>query len=61
MCIFVLCLIVVPLPPGKTPFAIQLNNNDDDDNKILGVDVSTVLYFLLRPSETLVAPQCLDI
>jgi hypothetical protein len=23
----VLCLIVVPLPPGKTPFAVQLNNN----------------------------------
>jgi hypothetical protein len=27
MCIFVLCLIVVPLPPGKPPFAVQLNNN----------------------------------
>jgi hypothetical protein len=23
----VLCLIVVPLPPGKTSFAVQLNNN----------------------------------
>jgi hypothetical protein len=22
----VLCLIVVPLPPGKTPFAVQLNH-----------------------------------
>jgi hypothetical protein len=31
MCIFVLCLIVVPLPQGKTPFAVQLNNN----NKII--------------------------
>jgi hypothetical protein len=24
----VLCLIVVPLPPGKTPFADKVNNND---------------------------------
>jgi hypothetical protein len=23
----VLCLIIVPLPPGKKPFAVQLNNN----------------------------------
>jgi hypothetical protein len=23
-----LCLIVVPLPPGKTPFGVQLNNNN---------------------------------
>jgi hypothetical protein len=22
----VLCLIVVPLPPGKTPFAVKVNN-----------------------------------
>jgi hypothetical protein len=40
----VLCLILVPLPQGKIPFAVQLNknnnnsntddnnNNDDDDN-----------------------------
>jgi hexosaminidase len=26
MCIFLLCLIVIPLPPGKNPFAVQLNN-----------------------------------
>jgi hypothetical protein len=26
-CICVLCLIVVPLPPSKNPFAVQLNNN----------------------------------
>jgi hypothetical protein len=25
----VLCLIVVPLPPGKNPFAVQLSNNDN--------------------------------
>jgi hypothetical protein len=24
----VLCLIVVPLPPDKNPFAVQLNNNN---------------------------------
>jgi hypothetical protein len=28
MCVFcVLCLIVVPLPPGKNPFADKINNN----------------------------------
>jgi hypothetical protein len=24
----VLCLIVVPLPPGKTPFAVKINNKN---------------------------------
>jgi hypothetical protein len=24
MCIFVLCVIVVPLPPGKNPFVVQI-------------------------------------
>jgi hypothetical protein len=24
----VLCLIVVPLPPGKYPFAVKINNNN---------------------------------
>jgi hypothetical protein len=29
MCIFVCCVLyVVPLPRGKTPFAVQLNNNN---------------------------------
>jgi hypothetical protein len=32
MCIFVLCLIVVPLPQGKNPFAVQLNNNNNNNN-----------------------------
>jgi hypothetical protein len=31
----VLCLIVVPLPPDENPFAVKINNNnndiDDDD------------------------------
>jgi hypothetical protein len=26
MCICVLCLIVVPLTPAETPFAVKLNN-----------------------------------
>jgi hypothetical protein len=25
MCVCVLCLIATPLPPGKNPFAVQLN------------------------------------
>jgi hypothetical protein len=28
----VFCLIVVPLPPGKNPFAVQLNNNNNNNN-----------------------------
>jgi hypothetical protein len=28
----VLCLIVVPLLPGKNPFAVQLNNNNNNNN-----------------------------
>jgi hypothetical protein len=28
----VLCLIVVPLPSGKNPFAVQLNNNNNNQN-----------------------------
>jgi hypothetical protein len=30
----VLCLIVVPLPPGKTPFGDKLNNNNNNNNII---------------------------
>jgi hypothetical protein len=26
----VLCLILVPLPPGKTPFSVKINNNDNN-------------------------------
>jgi hypothetical protein len=34
-CVF--CLIVVPLPPGKTQFAVQLNNsnNNNNNNKLI--------------------------
>jgi hypothetical protein len=29
MCVIgVLCLIVLPLPPGKCPFAVKINNNN---------------------------------
>jgi hypothetical protein len=30
ICVFrVLCLILLPLPPGKNQFALQLNNNNN--------------------------------
>jgi hypothetical protein len=32
MCIFVLCLTVVPLPPGKPPLKVQLTKHNDDDD-----------------------------
>jgi hypothetical protein len=32
MCIFMHYLIVVPLPLGKTPFAVELNNNNNNNN-----------------------------
>jgi hypothetical protein len=32
---FVLCLIVVPLPQGETPFAVQLNNNNNNNMSML--------------------------
>jgi hypothetical protein len=31
-CLLVLCLIVVPLPPGETPFAVKVNNNSNNNN-----------------------------
>jgi hypothetical protein len=31
MCVVsVLCLIVVPLPSGETPFAVKMNNNNSE-------------------------------
>jgi hypothetical protein len=31
MCVIcVLCFIVVPLPPGKNPFAVKINNNSNN-------------------------------
>jgi hypothetical protein len=29
--ICMLCLIVVPLPPGKNPFAVKINNNNNNN------------------------------
>jgi hypothetical protein len=29
--VFFVCLIVVPLPTGKTPFAVKINNNKKDE------------------------------
>jgi hypothetical protein len=38
MCVIcVLCLIVVPLAPGKNPFAVKINNNNNNNNEILTV------------------------
>jgi hypothetical protein len=28
----VLCLIVLPLPPGENPFAIKINNSNNNNN-----------------------------
>jgi hypothetical protein len=28
----VLCLIGVPLPPGKNPFAVKINDDEEDNN-----------------------------
>jgi hypothetical protein len=45
MCIFVLCLIVLPLPPGKAPLAVQLNNNNKK-TKDRSVDFDEISYSL---------------
>jgi hypothetical protein len=40
MCVIcALCLIVVPVPPGKNPFAVKINNNKVTDNLVQGVDL----------------------
>jgi hypothetical protein len=39
----VLCLIVVPLPPGKPPLAVQLNNN-----KVLDYTTSYISRYALH-------------
>jgi hypothetical protein len=36
----VLCLIGVPLPPGKTPFAVQLNNNNNNLRSLFSLSLS---------------------
>jgi hypothetical protein len=32
--ICVLCLIVVPLPPGRNPFVVKINNNNDNNKNL---------------------------
>jgi hypothetical protein len=39
--ICVLCLIVVPLPPGKNPFAVKINNNNNNNNNNSNNNTST--------------------
>jgi hypothetical protein len=51
-CIFVLCLTVVPLPPGKNPFAVQLyynnNNNNNNNNATVCFIVPKRLFHCFR-------------
>jgi hypothetical protein len=37
----VLCLIVVPLPPGKNPFAVKINNNNNNECFCWKTDIYT--------------------
>jgi hypothetical protein len=30
MCVVCVCLIVVRLPPGRNPFAVKINNNNNN-------------------------------
>jgi hypothetical protein len=39
MCVnYLLYLIVLPLPPGKNPFAVKINNNNNNNNVGFVVD-----------------------
>jgi hypothetical protein len=42
--ICVLCLIVVPLPPGKNPFAVKIYNNNNNNNNNECVTLSFTLW-----------------
>jgi hypothetical protein len=39
---FMFCLIVVPQPPGKTPFAVKLNNKKINNNSMALVQKRTI-------------------
>jgi hypothetical protein len=41
--IIVLYLIVVPFPPGKNTFAVQLNNNNNNSRATLGCHQSELM------------------
>jgi hypothetical protein len=43
MCIFVLCLIVVPRPPGKNPFAVQLNTTTNTTTTTTTTTTNTII------------------
>jgi hypothetical protein len=46
MCdICVLCLIVVPLPPGRNPFTVKINNNN---NKKIIITSSLQIVLILE-------------
>jgi hypothetical protein len=32
---YLLCLSVLPLPPGKNPFAVKINNNNNPEDRNL--------------------------
>jgi hypothetical protein len=57
----VLCLIVVPLPPVKTPFAVQLNNNNYNNNLVTRMFVLNNLikeiFLSLQAAECLIAVE----
>jgi hypothetical protein len=42
----VLCLIVLSLPPGKTPFAVKINNNNSVQFFIIYVAVDNVFMHI---------------
>jgi hypothetical protein len=52
----VLCLIVVPLPPGKIPFAVKRNNTN---NKIVTVHYITFVHDLGQTRRILEEEQSL--
>jgi hypothetical protein len=40
--LFVCCLIVVPLPPGENPFAVNNNNNNNNKNHLFNITLKKV-------------------
>jgi hypothetical protein len=58
MYIFVLCFIVVPFPPGKTPFVAQLDNHNNDDNRVeMGVTFRCIVSLFFFFQETVVVQK----
>jgi hypothetical protein len=46
--VFVRCVIVVPLPQGNTPFAIQIsdNKNNNNNNNIKINNIVTTMFYI---------------